>query len=55
MAEFFVGVVCGVVGLFLIAAIASPDTPRTISERGFFTYADQLFVVRPAEPAEIGE
>lgn len=51
--DFILGIIAGVCGLFAVAVLAGPETIRTATERGFYTYENQLYVVRKAQPSEV--
>jgi len=51
--EYAIGAVGAVIVLLFIASIAGIDTIKTATERGFYTYEGQLYVVRPASPEEV--
>lgn len=48
--EFWLGIFVGVIGTFFIALTMPIDTIKDVTERGFYTYKDQLYVVSPATP-----
>lgn len=51
-AEFWGGVFCGAIAVYLIALLASGDTLSMAAKRGFTIWEDTLYVVRPATPTE---
>lgn len=50
--EFWLGFVMGIAAIFFIALMAPIDTIGTATERGFYTWNDTLYIVRPARPHE---
>lgn len=51
------GAILGVVGtlafLSVMATVSGIDTVKAVTERGFYTFNDRLYVVRPASPVEV--